>query len=345
MSLNRKKSPGISSKPFRQIGLNIGRSNLVGCEVLHRGGSIILERCARTEIQPNEQLSVQIKQFCEAIGFHSKRVNISLKGQGIVMRFLDFPRMSEKDFRSSIQYEAEKYLPFNISEVVMDHYILNAGSEQDKTMRVILVAAKKTEVEKAISSVKAAGLEINAIDIDILCCVNALEFNHSEIKEHVVGVLDLGAQDTTLCVVNHGLVVFTRDIAFGGSDMVEMLRRALGVTIEEAAQIFQEETLQNPAHEKAIHDVLERLFQELRLSLNYYFSQHEQVTKLDTFFLSGGLSQLKSLLVLLEQRMETTVERWDATEKMELTQPVSREILKPLLPYLPVCAGLAIRTK
>jgi type IV pilus assembly protein PilM len=339
------KTDRSSTKPYRQIGLNIGKANIVGCEVMRRGDEITLERCARVPIKSEEQLSAQIKEFCETIGFQTKQINISMKGQGIVIRFLAFPRMSDKEFQSSIQYEAEKYLPFNLSDIVLDYHIIKKETEDvsEKMMDVILVAAKKTEVEKLMRAIQPSGLSVNAIDLDVFSCLNALEFSVPEMNEKVVGILDLGAQDTTLCISNHGVITFSRDIAFGGNDMTEMLKRALNVSTDDAEAIQRLEQVEDQAQFTALQDILERLFQELKLSLNYFFNQHQSVARVDHFFISGGLSQVPMLADTLEKRLEMPVSLWDPTAHMKLSKTITREALKPLFPFLPVAAGLALR--
>jgi len=100
-----------------------------------------------------------------------------------------------------------------------------------------------------------------------------------------------------------------------------------------------------PDHIRVIQDALERLFEELKLSLNYYFNQHQNVAELNCFYISGGFSQLSVLSQLLESRIGISVKRWDPTNKMALSDTVTREALGPLTPYLPVCTGLALRPR
>jgi type IV pilus assembly protein PilM len=343
-SLQKKKSG--PAKLVRSIGLNIGKANIVGCEIAIQGDIVTLERCARIPIKEEESLAKQIKEFCGAIGFESRRLNLSVKGQGIVVRFLNFPRMGLDEFKSSIRFEAEKYLPFNISEVVLDYHInRRPENAQGETMEVILIAARRTEIEKMVHEIKPSGLIIHAIDVDIFACMNSLLQAVPESKGQVAGLVDFGATDTTLCICEKGHMTFSRDIAFGGNDMTEMIRKKLDIAREDAAKIQLESDLSDPVQLAAVQEGLDRLFQELKLSLNYFFNQHQNVEQLDALYISGGFSQLSILPKLLQEKLGIPVKEWDASAQMALSETITRESLKPMIPYLPVCTGLALRTK
>ena len=346
-----KLSPKKSLKPesTRTLGLNIGRSSLVACEMLKEDNKQLIERCARKELTPNKSLTVQIKEFIQESGFQSKRVNASLKGQGVVIRFVSFPKMNRADFASSIQFEAEKYLPFSVSEVVLDYYISADGapsSDQDPaTMSVILVAARKTEVDKLLNAAQGAGLRLDAIDLDAFALANAFEHANPDAKKHAVGLIDFGAVDTTFVILDKGKMTFSRDIAFGGNDLVEMVRRKLNIPVEQAAKIPLEPKLTQPDQFNAVVGGLDRLFQELKSSINYYYNQHQNVTPLETIYISGGFSQLSVLPELLEKQAEIPVKRWDPTVGISLAPDLKHDDLKNLVPYLPISVGLAIRPR
>src|SRR3989338_881387 len=154
----------------RMLGLNIGKSKMVAAELVHESDQITLDQYAVQAIT-DRPIQEQVKQFMEQNKFQAKKVNISLKGQGVVIRFLSFPRMNKADFESAIQFEAEKYLPFNLADVMVDFYINEDGkTAKGATMPVILVAARKTEVSKLMKIIEPTGLQINAIDIDAFAC-------------------------------------------------------------------------------------------------------------------------------------------------------------------------------
>lgn len=334
---------------IRRIGLNLGRSSLTACEALIEDGKIILERLIRKEVVLNKPLTPQIKDLFAEAGFQSKHVHVSLKGQGVVIRFVSFPRMNRADFASSIQFEAEKYLPFSVSEVVLDYHIIDEGApkpgEYPEGMPVILVAARRAEIEKLLNAVQGAGLVVDAIDVDAFACANAFERAMPEAKSRAIGLIDFGAVDTTFMILEKGRMTFSRDIAFGGNDLAEMIRRKLNVPLEEAAKIQLKASWTQPDHLAAVSGGLDRLFQEIKSSLNYYYNQHQNAAPVETVYISGGFSQLGLLPELLEKQAEIPVRKWDPTKGLAVHESIRSEMLEELRPYLPVSIGLIIHPK
>jgi type IV pilus assembly protein PilM len=294
-------------------------------------------------------LGRQLKEFLQEHQFQSKKVNVSLKGNGVVVRFLSFPRMNRSDFASAIQFEAEKYLPFNLSEVVMDFHIVDeplAGkAPEGGMMQVVLVAARKTEVERIVAAAKEAEIQLEAIDVDIFAVTNLFTFVHPEVKSHVYAIVDFGTVDVSLGILSKGALIFSRDIAFGGNDLAEFIKRKLSISGEEALKLLSgsHEDL-NDQNAVVIQEGLSRLIQELRSSINYYYNQHENTAPIETVYISGGLSQLGILKPLLEKQMEIPVKTWDPVPAFQLSRDMRPEILAHLTPYLPVSLGLGIRS-
>lgn len=210
--------------------------------------------------------------------------------------------------------------------------------QEGSTMRVILVAARKTEIERLFSAAKDAGLQLNAIDVDIFALTNLFAFVQPETKEHAYAMVDFGAVDSSLAMLNKGELVFSRDVAFGGNDLTEFIKRKLNVSLEEALKVQCE-----GGNEGVIEEGLSRLFQELRSSVNYYYNQHEGAPPIEKIYVSGGLSQLTFLRSSLEKQMEVPVNTWDPIPAFQLGKEMTPETLKNLTPYLPVALGLGIR--
>ena len=332
----------------RRIGLNIGRANIVACELSGRKDKFTIEHCAIQPIRSDKPLGRQLKEFFQEHKFQSKKANVSLKGHGVVVRFLSFPRMNRTDFASAIQFEAEKYLPFNLSEVVLDFHIVDDSvsgkTSEDNMMQMILVAARKTEIDRLVAAAKEAEIQLDAIDIDIFAVTNLFTFVYPDAKAHTYAIVDFGTVDASLGILNKGALIFSRDIAFGGNDLTEFIKRKLNISEEEAMKLLSgSHDNQVDQNAMAIQEGLSRLIQELRSSINYYYNQHQNAPAIETVYISGGLSQLPVLKAMLEKQMEIPVKTWDPIAAFQLSRGTKPETLKNLTAYLPVSLGLGIR--
>ena len=116
--------------------------------------------------------------------------------------------MTKEELSKSLQFEAEKYLPFKIEEIFFDWQVLEQSTEK---MKVLLCAVKKDFAEEKIKIVEEAGLEVQLIDIDTLCLANSFCFNNPS-ESKTVCLLNIGTELTNLSIVRKGMSCLARDI-------------------------------------------------------------------------------------------------------------------------------------
>ena len=183
----RKDAP--VSKNDVTVGLDIGRAYINLIQIQKTEGGVVLEKFVHQQILPNVPLSAQIKNLFQEAQITQKRVRVSLKGQGVILRFISFPKMTPEEFQSSIQYEAEKYLPFAMAEVIFDFYIadkIKSAGDPGRMMEVILVAARKQEIFKLIKTLQDAELQPESVDVDAVAFTNAFVAAEKEAKDKVL---------------------------------------------------------------------------------------------------------------------------------------------------------------
>ena len=338
---NEKAGP--SSKV--SVGLDIGRVHINVVQILRTQDSVILEKYAHHRIVPETPVSAQLKSLFQSAQFSGKNVRVSIKGQGVILRFVSFPRMARDEFESSIQYEAEKYLPFAMSEVLLDFHIVEPSKTKSdsKTMDVILVAARRQEILKLVKLIQDANLQPDSIDVDAIAFVNAFLFAKRDAAEQVCVLIDFGAKDVNINILDHGILRFSRDITFGGYDITQFLKRKLQIGDPEAMSIQFSADPGNSAHEEALRQSFASLIQELKLSINYFFGQHQDTEKPASIFVSGGLANMDILRRSIEQEAGIPVSLWSPTESFAIGPEVKKGELESFQPYLPVSIGLALR--
>lgn len=328
------------------VGLDIGRAYLNIAQILKNDNSFLLQKYAHHQILPNIPLPAQLKNMFQESQITEKKVRVSLKGQGVILRFIPFPRMTRAEFESAIQYEAEKYLPFAISEVVLDFHIIEDSknnSNAGKTMDVILVAARKQEVLKLIKTVQEAELEVESIDVDAIAFTNTFAFAKQEAKEKVFALIDFGAKDVNLNIMDRGTLRFSRDITFGGYDITQFLKRRLQIDDQKAVSIQGGAMLDKPEYAAALRESFSALIQEIKLSINYFYAQHAEVDALAGIYVSGGLAKVELLKQTISQEVKLPVLEWDPIESFQIAPEIDKKELEKHKLYLPVCIGVALK--
>lgn len=268
-----------------------------------------------------------------------------MKGQGVIVRFVQFPQMKIEDLRSAISFEIDQYIPFKAHEVIWDCVILenNITTNAGPAMNVLLAAIRKDDVYSTLQIFQAAGLTVELVDVDALASINALEFFHPDDMKSSTGILDIGTDVSTLSVVHQGKPRFIRDITYGGVDIIKRLRRKLGLTQEQAVQQLEVDRAPTPEAMQILKEGLGDLVSELRVSLNYYLDQIPTAEPIKKLFIEGGGGYHPLVIETLSKDLGFPVEMMCVLDKIQLGEGVDANLAKQNQGILTVALGLCLR--
>ncbi len=333
--------------PDIRLACDFGKSKIVFLEVENLAGKLILHKFQKSSRPSDKAMDAEIlRQAFDAGGYRTNRVRISVKGQGVVLRFIQFPQMKKEELRSAISFEVEQYIPFKAPEVVWDFHVLDENiplAGGGNGMNILLVAVKRDELLNTIQTFQAAGLEIELVDVDSLAAINAVEFFQPDKFKIPVALLDIGSEVSTLSILLDGKPRFIRDVSYGGLDIIRKLKRKLGLTHEQAVQQLEVDREPAPEALGVLKEGLADLVSELRLSLNYYLDQVPGAEPVKNLLISGGGGYHPLVVSTLTSELGLTVETMDVLSTLQLGPEVDLETVKSNAGLMPVSLGLCAR--
>src|SRR3989338_11039343 len=116
----------LQGKIKNRIGLDIGSSAVKILEISGTQDKLALIGLGLKNISglSNNEVANSMKELSLEAKIASKEVNISISGPSVIIRFISMPKMKESDLKSAIKFEAEKFIPFNINECIIDSQLL-----------------------------------------------------------------------------------------------------------------------------------------------------------------------------------------------------------------------------
>lgn len=288
-------------------------------------------------------LSEAVKDTMKEAGIKSSQVVASLPESKIFTRVIEMPKMSEKELKSSLEYEAERYIPFPVDSAVFDSEVV-AKREDSKKMQVLLVAAPESLVTRYLYILEGAGLEVLALEPETVSLVRALVGSGEKAAVPTL-LVSIGSSTTDLIITEGGKIRFTRSVATGGKALGRALARALGFEEEQAESYKRSYGLKEGELEGKVGDVLKPVFkviiEEMRRSLDFYKSRRSGGVK--RIILSGGTANLPGVLVYLASEFGLEVQLANPWEQVSYPQDqLDREKMESLGPTLAVAVGLAL---
>jgi type IV pilus assembly protein PilM len=259
--------------------------------------------------------------------------------------------MSDEELRNALRFEADKYIPFELDEVVLDCAKLEefGGSEgqSDKEMKVLLVAVKRNLIDEHVELIQGLGLTPTVIDVDSFALGNAFEMNslnspRVDDDEKVIALIDIGAVKTNINILKGNTSYFSREVYLAGNDFTESVARRLSVDNNEAAQLKTHPEGREEEIEESILPALDDLGNEIHLSFDFFENQFDK--EVDEIYISGGSCNVPGLKTSFERIFDRRIELWDPTEHMEIRgDRINIQELKQSCSQLAVSVGLASR--
>ncbi|MGZ3612520.1 MAG: type IV pilus assembly protein PilM [Thermodesulfobacteriota bacterium] len=344
------------SKKKDVIGLDIGCSSIKLVELREDKKGYKLQNLAISPLPPEAIVdgalmdSVTIIDTIRDVIANAKTktrdVVTAVSGHSVIVKKISLPFMTEAELEESIQWEAERYIPFDINDVNIDFQIFGAAPENPEVMDVVLVAAKKDIINDYVSIIMETGLNPVVIDIDSFALENMLAINYDIGREETVAIVNVGASVANINIVKNNISAFTRDIFKGGNQITEEIQRQLHVDHEEAEKIkvgSKVDLTSQSVIENVLKTASESLAVEIGNSLDFFQSTttYEKIGKL---YLSGGGSKIKDFDMTLQQQIGIPVEIANPFKKVEYSgKNFDLEYLREIGPIMAVGVGLASR--
>jgi len=337
------------------VGLDIGSHAVKAVELTQVGSDYVLTEYGQTQIYSEGSISDAIAELMSSCRFRTKRVVTAVSGKSVIVRYLNLVQMSDDELKNAIRFEADKYIPFDVDEVVLDCQKLDdaAGavgidSGQENEMRVLLVACKRSLVEDHFTLLNGLGLQPEIIDVDAFALGNAYEFmnqlgdNFAD-DEKVVALIDIGANKTNINIVRGNTSFFTREIYLGGDDFTGGISKKLNIDLHEAEALKRDPGDQLEDAKESVYPYIDDLGNEIRLSFDYYENQFDR--EVDEVYLSGGGARLMFLEEALEKIFEKKTALWNPIEYLKSSDRVDRDLLEENASQLAIAVGLASRLR
>lgn len=353
------------------IGVDIGASSAKVVQLRSAHGAAILETYGEIALGPynKEAIGKAVKLTPEitagALTDLLKEANVTGKTAGISIPFssslismLDLPKTDPEQLKRMIPIEARKYIPMQVSEVMLDWFVVPADEADNafdrvqeksairaKGQEVLLVAIHNDTIRNYQTISSTAGLTVPFYEIEIFSVMRS-SLGHGVAP---ILVIDLGAATTKMYVVERGIIRVTHLVTAGGQGMTENLARSMSWDFEKAERTKRERGLvessaysadENDKIKTSLLSTLERIFSEAdRVLLSYGKRYNKDVSHV---VLTGGGASLPGLLSFAQEILHSQVDIANPFARTEAPAFLD-QVLSEIGPGFSVAVGLALR--
>jgi len=337
------------------VGLDIGSRSIKAAEITETKRGLSLKRFGIVDIAHGaieegtindpETVAESIKQLFKSYNIKESNVAVSIGGYSVIVKKISVQTMDEEKLQETIHFEAEQYIPFDISDVNLDFQILGESESNPGQMNVFLVAAKKEMVNDYINLVNLAGLNPCIVDVEAFALQNTFEANYDMQNENTA-LIDIGASKTSLNILKGNSSLFMRDVSLGCGQINQKIMSLIECTFEEAEQLKygdKPDKLTPEDLKGIVSSVVADWCTEIRRALDFFYSTYPE-DQIKRIILSGGGANIEEFRELLATEASAEVESINPFKNFEIdNKNFDDTFIKQIAPQAAISMGLAMR--
>ncbi len=258
---------------------------------------------AEGKVAHSQDLKGVIFEFWEKHKFPTENLAISIGGGHSLTRQISMPLGMDDE---GLPFEVAPYLPLTQEEMMID--ILPLGEGEDGAKK-LLVAAKRREVEEWTRLFEEMGFAVGTVLTKSVALANLQRYQG--IDDDSILIMDIGRGTTTLVWMFEGELYYSREIAYGGIDLIKMVSDELGISKELADEKLQKEPDSIPSG--IVERWASQLVNKAGHNIDYCLPMGMPFPACEEIYLSGGGSLVKDFTDILEEDLECEVlpfENW-----------------------------------
>lgn len=283
-----------------------------------------------------ERLSSALASLLKNFNPKTNSVTVSIPSFNGLVLMVDFPIMDEMELAESIKLESRKYIPAPIDDVNISWEIVQGVQPSNPgMMKVVLVAAPKSEVNFYNSLFLGAGMSVDALELEPFALVRSLV--GSDKGKFIIA--DIGAKNTSLSLVENGAVYINRSLNVGGINITNTISSELQVPFDEALQLKESGENFLTGSRQMKFDSVEYIAGEIKRIISF----RAQGDSLDALILCGGTASLAGLTEAMSQMVGLNVVVGNPWSHVTYDRSAAPNLEQITGPSFAVAVGLAER--
>ncbi|MDD5176583.1 MAG: pilus assembly protein PilM [Sterolibacterium sp.] len=340
------------------IGLDICSSSIKMVELSDAGkGGYCIERYV---IEPLPRDAVvdgniaNLEQVTDTLGRAWKRLGTSTKyvamalptAAVITKKIIVSAGLREQELEIQVESEANQYIPFALEEVNLDFQVIGPAPSGPDEVELLIAASRKEKVEDRVACAEAAGLKPVVMDVEFFAAQAAFDLIEKQLpeggKDRLIALVDIGANVMNVTVLRNDQSIYTREQAFGGSQLTQDIMRTYGMTVEEAEIAKRNNTLPENYEAELLKPFMENLALEVSRALQFFFTS-TQFSQVDHVVLMGGCAVIAGMDKVVAERTKVATLVANPFVNMQIASRIRPKHLLADAPSLLVACGLALQ--
>jgi len=284
-----------------------------------------------------------IKRLIGKANIAVKETNMAVPIFSSFLTVMDLPMMNETELAQAVQFEARKYVPVSLEQLVIDWNLIGQTpptANDQGHLQVLLVAIPRELIDEYVDTARNTGLAVSAIELETVSATRALM--GSDPTPTVI--LDVGARDTTISIVDQGFLRISHSIETSSEDLTRVLSKALNISLRRAEELKRERGVAVIREESEVASVILPLLDIISSSIQQIIDLHHSKTqrKIEKLIMYGGAANMPGLAEYFSKKLKIDITYANPFSRIIYPQKLE-PIIKKIGSELAIALGLALR--
>ena len=310
---------------------------LKGSGVVGYSGVLVDSAKEEKELIP---LSDLIRKLFTEAKISSRSVNISIPDRFAFVKVVNFPPLTDQEIEAALRWQLDQYIPIPLEEAVVQNKILERNNNVPGGVKVLVVAARISYVEKYVALAEMAGLKVLAVENESLSLARVFGFSSD-----FVGIVNFGSTSVDITVAKNGNLYLSRSISGGGESLTRAIVQDLRIEAPQAEEYKKAYGILSDKLEgklfRAMEAPLRYILDELKKTIQYFESEENQ--KVKQIIICGGGAAMPGLLPYLTKEFQQEVLFGDSFYNVNLNDEL-KAVVSDYSHLYGVAVGLAERS-
>ncbi len=285
------------------------------------------------------RVAALLKKLYTESGIKTYKAVTALPNFSVFNSVITLPVMNKKELEAAVRWEAKKFIPMPIEEVVLDWRIIDTiqVGQKRKNYRILLTAASRKLVKRYVEIFKQADLELLSLETESFALARSLIGK----SQATTMIIDTSALTTDIIIIEKGIPAFNRSIDVGGITISRAIANSLNVDFKRAEQFKRDIGMAGGSKiPQVIEGILKPVVDEMHYSLKLYQDQSGKMV--EQIILSGGSAYLPNLVNYFSKVIDLRILVGNPWSKIAYAEDL-KPALEEVAPRFAVAVGLALR--
>lgn len=176
-----------------------------------RIGHLALETPLTADPQSFQGVTPLLQRLLQDCRLSGPAAQVGITSEAGIVRYFQMPKLPPRDQPTAIRFEAKKYLPFKLEELLSDFQVVIAKQDPN-VMRVMFYAVKKELVAQYLQVLQEAGITPRSIETSLSSLTRALRRTRQLEPGKTAALVFVDHDAASIAIVRDELVYLARNV-------------------------------------------------------------------------------------------------------------------------------------